>query len=477
MSDVATPPVASCPECVHLRTLLDAALHRIAELEAEVRDLRGQLTRNSSNSSTPPSADPPGAPKPVVKRPTGRLPGGQPGHPGHHRQRLPAERVNHVIRYVPTTCLRCHSPLPDEPAPHDPEPQWHQVAELPKIAAVVTEHQGHSRTCPKCGLLNSAEIPPAVRAHVLGPRLTAVMSYFSGRHHNGKRGVQEIVETVFQVPVSLGTVAALEQEMSAALAPAHTEAGQAVREAPAKNVDETGWKQAGQKRWLWGAATATVAFFVIHARRNWEGLYALLGATIHGIVGSDRWSVYNKVALHLRQLCWAHLKRDFQKCVDRGGSAVAIGQAGLKAVEDVFRLWWDFRQRQGSRAELHTGLEPVIQELQEALEQGRTCADPKVATFCTNVLALYPALWLFATVEGVEPTNNHIERLLRPGVLWRKNAFGNHSEAGCRFAERILTVVQTLRLQKRQVVDYLHQALVAHRSGQPAPKLLMTAGD
>src|SRR5512135_552824 len=172
-----------------------------------------------------------------------------------------------------------------------------------------------------------------------------------------------------------------------------------------------------------------------------------------------------------------HLKRDFQKCVDRGGSAVAIGQAGLKAVEDVFRLWRDFRQRQVSRADLHTGLEAVIQELQEALEQGRTCADPKVATFCTNVLALYPALWLFATVEGVEPTNNHIERLLRPGVLWRKNAFGNHREAGCRLAERILAVVQTLRLQKRQVVDYLHQALVAHRSGQPAPKLLMTTGD
>src|SRR5512133_472463 len=168
MNDVAPPSVASCPECVHLRTLLEAALHRIAELEAEVRDLRGQLARNSSNSSTPPSADPPGAPKPAIKRPTGRPPGGQPGHPGHHRQRLPAERVNQVIRYVPTTCLRCHSPLPDEPAPHDPEPQWHQVAELPEIAAVVTAHQGHSRTCPECGLLNSEDFKAIVeRAHGL----------------------------------------------------------------------------------------------------------------------------------------------------------------------------------------------------------------------------------------------------------------------------------------------------------------------
>src|SRR5512135_3769288 len=154
MNASANPSVTLCPECDKHRALLQAALQRIADLEAELRDLRQQLNRNSSSSSIPPSADPPGAPRPVAKRPTGRKPGGQPGHPGHHRERLPAERVNHVIRYVPTTCLRCHLPLPDEPAPHDPEPQWHQVAELPEIAAVVTEYQGHSRTCPECGLLN-----------------------------------------------------------------------------------------------------------------------------------------------------------------------------------------------------------------------------------------------------------------------------------------------------------------------------------
>src|SRR5512135_2341543 len=303
MSESASSPVVVCPECVKLRALSEAALQRIAELEVEVRDLRGQLQRNSSNSSIPPSADPPGAPKPVEKRPTGRKPGGQPGHPGHHRQRLPAERVNHVVRYVPTTCLRCRSPLPDEPAPDDPEPQWHQVAELPEIAAVVTEYQGHSRTCPECGLLNCAEIPPEIRAHVIGPRLAAVMSYFSGRHHLGRRAVEEVVETVFEVPTSLGSIAALEAATSAALASPYHEAQVAVRDAPVKNADETGWSEKGQKRWLWTAATATVAFFVIHLRRNFEGLKALLGETITGIVCSDRWSVYNKLPLNLRQIC------------------------------------------------------------------------------------------------------------------------------------------------------------------------------
>ncbi|MGA8351795.1 MAG: transposase [Isosphaeraceae bacterium] len=146
-------------------------------------------------------------------------------------------------------------------------------------------------------------------------------------------------------------------------------------------------------------------------------------------------------------------------------------------VECLFADWWAFRGGELDRAGLQARLNPIARELQGILEQGRSCADSKAATFCVNLLAVYPALWLFAAVEGVEPTNNHAERILRLGVLWRKNAFGCHSAAGCRFVERILTVVQTLRLQKRPVLEYLHRAIVAHRAGLPAPQLLGPAGD
>ena len=477
MSESSATPVASCPECGKLRADLDEAWKRIADLEAKLHELRAQLNRNSSNSSSPPSVDPPGAPKPVVKTPTGRKPGGQPGHQGHHHLRLPPERVNTIVPYVPTVCDQCNAPLPAEPGPGDPEPTWLQIAELPILAAIITEHQGHARTCPCCGHLNRGVIPPEIRAHVIGPRLAAVMSYFSGRHHIGRRSVEEIVETVFEVPTSLGSISALEAEASDALASPYQEAQAAVREAPVKNTDETGWSEKGQKRWLWGAATATVAFFVIHLRRNFEGLQALLGETIKGIVCSDRWSVYSKLPLERRQICWAQLKRDFQKLIDRGGSAEAMGRAGLEVVECLFADWWAFRRGELDRPGLQTRVDLIARELQGVLEQGCSCADSKAATFCANVLALYPALWLFTTIEEVEPTNNHAERILRLGVLWRKNAFGCHSAAGCRFAERMLTVVQTLRLQKRPVLDYLHRAIVAHRAGLPAPQLLGQAGD
>jgi transposase len=473
MSTDGSPQNTECPGCLRLRRELDAALARIAVLEAQVKELLLQLQRNSSNSSTPPSANPLDAPKPVPKPPTGRRPGGQTGHRGHHRVRLPSSRVNEIVTYLPTVCTACHTPLPIDPGPNDPQPAWHQVAELPRQAAIVTEHQAHSRTCPCCGLPNQAAIPAEVRAHVFGPRLAANMSYLGGRFHLGKRAVKEFVEAVYQVPVSLGTVIALERQTSTALITPHDQAREAVRDAPVKNADETGWKQAGARRWLWTAATTTVAYFVIHVHRGARGLKELLGEAISGIIISDRWWAYNRLPLGRRQVCWAHLKRDFQKCKERGGAGRVVGDAGLMVVEDVFALWWDFRQRSLTRESLGSKLEPLVDELRLALERGSGCADHKVSAFCDNLLVLYPALWLFAGVEGVEPTNNHAERVLRMGVLWRKNAFGCHSESGCRFVERILTVVQTLRLQKRSVLDFLEESVIAHRSGTTPPALVV----
>jgi hypothetical protein len=101
-------------------------------------------------------------------------------------------------------------------------------------------------------------------------------------------------------------------------------------------------------------------------------------------------------------------------------------------------------------------LDHAAREFEQLLESGRGGADTKAAAFCENLLDLSPAVWRLVVTEGIEPTNNHAERLLRRGVLWRKHAFGCQSAEGCRFVERILTAVQTLRLQGRPVLRYLH---------------------
>lgn len=464
---------ASCPGCVQREAVIEALQERVDELERQVKDLQARLGANASNSSLPPSANPPQAPPPVVKKRTGRKTGGQPGHEGHQRLRLPPQRVQHTIALVPTHCEDCHAPLPAQPSESDPEPVWHQFAELPKVSAVVTEFQGHARACPCCGHVTREAIPQEIRAHAFGPRLAAVLGYLQGTHHLSHRGLEEVSEVVFGVPLSLGSVTALQEQMSEALAPAHEEIASEVRPAPVKNVDETGWKQAGKKRWLWAAVTGTAALFVIHLRRGAEGLKALLGEAIQGLICSDRWSAYHLIPVERRQVCWAHLRRDFQAMIDRGGVAAEVGEQLLAHADMMFGLWHKVREGKRRRRWLCGHVEDWLRaEVRALLERGAACGCAKTAGTCAEILKLEPALWAFARQEGVEPTNNAAERALRPAVIKRKRSFGCHSEAGCRFVERLLSVTQTLRMRGRPVLDYLVDALVAHRHGLPAPQLL-----
>src|SRR5215211_3552825 len=374
---------ASCPGCVQRDAVIEALRRRVDELERLVKDLQARLGANASNSSIPPSANPPAAPPAVVKQPTGRKTGGQPGHRGHQRLRLPPGRVQHTIALIPTHCEDCHAPLPQQPSLGDPEPVWHQFAELPKVQAVVTEFQGHARTCACCGHVTRESIPAEIRAHAFGPRLAAVLGYLQGSHHVSHRGLEEVSEVVFGVPLSLGSVTALQEQLGEALVPAHEEIANEVRPAPVKNVDETGWKQAGKKRWLWAAVTGTAALFVIHLRRGAEGLKALLGETIGGLVCSDRWSAYHLIPVERRQLCWAHLRRDFQAMIDRGGDAAAVGEELLFNAGMLFGLWYKVRDGTRGRRWLIRQVDGWLRaEVRSLLEQGAACGCAKTAGVC-----------------------------------------------------------------------------------------------
>ena len=173
-----------------------------------------------------------------------------------------------------------------------------------------------------------------------------------------------------------------------------------------------------------------------------------------------------------RQMCWAPLKRNWEKLRDRGGAAQRIADACLAIKDQVFEQWHLFRGGGLTRGQLDDRLAELALELLAVLQKGKRSRDGKTARCCDRVLSVYPALWTFVVVEGVEPTNNHAERVQRVAVLYRKNCFGCHSDSGCRFVERLLTVVQTLRLQKRPVLQDLKEALSAHRTGQAMPKLV-----
>jgi transposase len=463
----------TCPGCRERDALIATLLARIEQLEKRVRELEARLGQNSSNSSTPPSQDPLAAPKPVAKKRSKRKRGGQRGHPGHHKARLDPSHVRHVIPLAPNRCQKCQAALPAVAQPGDPEPTWHQVVELPRMPVVVTEFQGHARTCPCCQYVTREAIPKEITADSFGPRLQAALSYLAGCQHVSKRGLEEVVCTVFGVPVSLGTIANLERKTSAALARPHQDILQAVQQAEVKYTDETSWKRAGKLRWLWVAVTSAAVCLVVQLRRSAAAMRELLGEKPGGVVVSDRFGAYNGLPLGQRQVCWAHLKRDFKAMAERAGEAKAAGEGLSAVVTNLFWCWRRYRQGKRSRAWLQ---KQVVQrfrpEVEALLLRGLDSGCDKTAETCCNILLVEEALWTFVFTEGVEPTNNKAERALRGAVIWRKKSFGSQSEAGCEFVGRLLSVVQTIKLRGGRVLDYLTEAINAHRHGLPAPSVL-----
>lgn len=452
---------------------LRLALSLIQDLQSEVQQLRRQLDRTSSNSSLPPSANPPSAAPPVRKRPSGRKIGAQPGHAGHGRRLLPVEEVDQVIAYAPAICSHCGAAL--SPAHREEQPTLrHQVMELPPRAVTITEHQAYACTCPRCGRCTAAGLPTELTKSVCGERLSAAMALLCARVHGSRRAVAQLLQEVLGTPLCLGSVSAREQELSSALAASHAQLQQHLARAPVKHLDETGWRRAG--RWLWVLADASCALFHLDAQRGLHGLQRLLGQDdrgnaleARGIFTSDRYGLYDRLPPAQRQLCWAHLKRDFTALAQGPPAQQPWGERLLELQRQVFACWHQHRRRPPG---LRRALAPLQQRLHRLLRRGRRSGVPGVAGLCQYLLRQEAALWRFAQTPGVAPTNNLAERMLRPAVQWRKKCLGSHSQAGCRFVERILSVIQSCKLQGRGVLQFCQDTLLAHRRGRPVPSLL-----
>lgn len=357
----------------------------------------------------------------------------------------------------------------------DPKPQVRQVVEIPPLKPEITEHQVEGRGCPSCGKVTWGMLPEDMRGS-FGPRLTGLISFFRGRCQMSKRVVQEVLEGLMGVRIALGSLSAKEREVSEALKGPWSEAGEAVKQAPVKNADETGWYLSGDLRWLWIGTTPQVAVFQVQEHRDQEAMKNLLGEKAQGVIGSDRFGAYTPIPLEQRQLCWAHFKRDLQGLVDGGTSkGIWIGKGCLRVLQKVFEEWGRYREGKVGPRGMRRRMEPLKARLARWLKRGREGPPDETGRLCGRIQKLYEAYWTFVRMEGVEPTNNLAERDLRTAVLWRKRSYGNRSAEGCRFTERLLTAVQTLRKQKRNVLDYLAEAVATHRAGRMAPSLLPLA--
>ena len=362
-----------------IETLMESAA-RVEVLEAQIEELKRRLDMTSQNSSKPPSSNGPGAEARKRKRGGKRKPGGQRGHEGHHRALLPVEKVDQVTGVKPCACEHCGRKLDGE----DPRPERHQVWEIPKIQPQVEEFQLHALRCPDCNKFTRASLAEGVSAGAFGPRLQATIALLSGVYRLSKRSVQSVLADFFHIPISLGSISACEATVSAALAHPVHDAWQAAQSADVLHADETGWREANKKAWLWVAVTSAATVFMVHAKRGQVAARELLG-TFGGVLVSDRWGGYNFYN-GLRQWCWAHLRRDFTAFSEYPGKAGEIGEALMAKTDQMFHWWHRVRDGTLKRSTFRQYMWQLRADVERLLREGTQCGHPKMERSCKRIL-------------------------------------------------------------------------------------------
>jgi transposase len=450
---------------------------RLARLEAQARE-------DSRTSSRPPSLDPPttraqrraearAKAKELMRREgEGRKAGGQSGHPGVGRELRLEDQMDEIVDHFPDACGGCGRRF--DVGQRTPSSRFgrHQVAELPPISVTWTEHRTHQLRCRDCLARTSARVPERIGACAFGPRLQAAVVTLTARHRISRRGIVELARDLFGVTLWTGSADAICQRASDALAGPHLQLQDWVLDQGSVHVDETGWRTRGEGRALWTATTAGAAYFQIASHCNREQFNALIGP-YPGIVVSDRWNGYSHLDPNQRQVCWSHLQRDFRRHADGLGEQKTFGEHGFPLTNQVFAAWRAYQHEHHDRDRLGAEITPIQTQLRYLLED----ASPKSRRnrwhrqFANNLLKVWPALWTFTTVDGVEPTNNPAERALRGPVIHRKLSLGTQTQGGERFAERALSAATTCRIQRRSLFTYLSELFTAHNRGDPFPAL------
>jgi hypothetical protein len=383
--------------------------------------------------------------------------------------------VDEIRPVLPDQCQHCGHALPRqlELVQTVGEPQRHQVTELPPVQARTIEYQCHRVVCPECGESTRAPLPKEATGH-FGPQLTALIAYLTVVCRMPRRVVEALLGQVLGIDISLGSTQKCWEEASQAVAAPCQELKKQLKNEPVLNVDETGWRTNGDKRFLWAFVAARYVVYTVATTRSSQVLRDLLGKVFRGILCSDRFRAYLKYHSGKAQFCWAHLKRNLLGIVEftKSSAVERFCRDALAQHARLFRLWHKFRGGQIDRSQLLLRSIPIQKRIFELAERNLDRPHREVRNLATALYEHNERLFTFLEHEGVEPTNNSVERALRTGVQWRKICFGNRSANGELATSRLLTVAETCDLQRLNILAYLSAAILSHRRRQPVASLL-----
>ena len=443
----------------------------IEQMRQELAKLREQINAllekelDSRNSSKPPSSDGPGSGgNRAQRRASGRARGAQPGHKGAYRELLEESQVDVVHECRPPTVCECGGPV------ETGRPMRHQVFDVPEqVKADVQEYRLYHGVCGHCRKRHESVLPAGVPGGQIGPRALALVGVLGTAYHLTQPKIRDLLAQVLGVRFSVGAISQAHGLVAQALKGPVQAAVKTLAAAPVVHVDETSYAREGAGRhWVWTVTQPKLVVYQLWSSRARYVAKEMLGESPQAKVVSDRYAVYDWVDPAQRQVCWAHLLRDFTRISQRSGQAGRIGASLLGLGYVLFRRW---HRRQQEPQGLAGRMEQVQRHMRRALERGAAGTCKRTALTCANVLRLWPALWTFLSDATVQPTNNAAEQALRTIVLKRKISGVVRSRRGEEFIARGYTVVESCKRQGRDALAYLRQAMQAHFGRGLAPSL------
>jgi predicted RNA-binding Zn-ribbon protein involved in translation (DUF1610 family) len=430
--------------------------HRLSQLQAEVDQLREALRklslRNSDNSSQPPSANPHKKKNKDVKRPK-RKQGPQYGHPGATRNGFGF--VDHHISLTLEACPKCGSSgmiLSDAPV------RKHQIAELVEKPVEVKEYQRPRYRCPECGWQGYASLPLGCREDFsYGALLSSLVGWLGYGGHLSWGKQRYVVETIFGIPLSQGSLSKMHQWFRESLYPSYEQWREIIQHPGVRCVDETSYRLDGVNHWLWVATSEEVCVMFLAPTRSSKEVESLLSENFEGILSSDCWSAYSRQAAQAKQKCWAHIGRELE------GLAASRFPDNRRFAEEVKgiinrarQVYEEYHADKISLTQLQNHRLIAEAELAQVINTVPEKGWPYDAERLINRFRRHWEEWFtFLSNPEVKPDNNDAERALRPVVLHRKMSGGSRSDWGGQLLAMMFSFLETMRLQGKNAVEEL----------------------
>ena len=293
----------------------------IGQLMERVKLLEERVNLDSNNSSKPPSSNGPGSPNRSQRRVSQRKRGAQAGHKGHARAMLDESEVDRLVDCKPQDYCECGSQVVLAGAP-----QRHQVFEVPPMRAQVDEYRLYSGRCAGCGKAHAGVLPAGVPKGQLGPRALSLVGVLGTRYHLTQRKIRNLLDQLMGLSFSVGAISQAHGKVAGALKSPVAQAVDSMRQADTLWMDETHYPREGISNWVWAAVQPLLAVFAIYPSRARYVILDFIGEQCTAVVTSDRYAGYAFIDPERRQVCWAHLLRDFNRIAQRSGLAGRVGQ-------------------------------------------------------------------------------------------------------------------------------------------------------